>query len=295
MSVAAADLAPQTKSLDILVVEDLPASQMLFDRILTAAGHRVRLAANGVEALRSFRSRRPDLILMDLQMPVLDGLQTSTILFLLQSPEAQVPIIATTACEPVFDRKRFLNIGVEAFLPKPIDARQLLRLVTRLTEEQGSNMVTEKYAPARDGTSPSQLRTTDASEGAIDIPGTLTRLNGDRALLTALVGFFFEDFPPLMDEIRAAFARRDWPALQRAAHSLKGLSANFGAGPAVAALQRLESWDPIHDEVSQTELIRAVERAIAHLAAALVDYHDARSLAVAQAKKPPFDGQARLR
>ena len=111
---------PDAETLDILVVEDLPASQKLFSHILRAAGHRVRLAANGLEAIRSFRGRRPDLIVMDLQMPILDGLQTSTILRLLQSPASQVPIIATTACGPVFDRDRFSRIGVEAFLPKPI-------------------------------------------------------------------------------------------------------------------------------------------------------------------------------
>jgi HPt (histidine-containing phosphotransfer) domain-containing protein len=112
-----------------------------------------------------------------------------------------------------------------------------------------------------------------AEEAEIDIPATLERLNGDKELLTALVGFFFEDFPTLLEEVRTAYARRDWPALQRAAHSLKGLSANFGAAPAVAALQKLESWNATRDVESQTQLLQAAEVAMAHLAAALVDYH----------------------
>jgi CheY-like chemotaxis protein len=271
MSVVANRSEP-VDALDILVVEDLPASQKLFDRILRAAGHRVRLAANGVEAIRSFRGRRPDLILMDLQMPILDGLQTSTILCLLQSPEPRVPIIATTACSPVFDRDRFLSIGVEAFLPKPFEARQLVHLVTQLTARSA------KMSPDNDASRDDPIRNegqaASESEGAeIDIPGALERLNGDKELLTALVGFFFEDFPGLLDEIRAAFERRDWAALQRAAHSLKGLSANFGAAPAVAALQKLETWNPTRDAESQTQLLRAVEVTMARLAAALVDYH----------------------
>ena len=101
----------------------------------------------------------------------------------------------------------------------------------------------------------------------------MARLNGDQELLTALVGFFFEDFPTLLDELRAAFARRDWPAVQRGAHSLKGLSANFGAAPAVAALEKLETWNPTRDGEHQTQLLRAVEVEVARLAAALVDYH----------------------
>jgi CheY-like chemotaxis protein len=261
------------ETLDILVVEDLPASQKLFDHILRAAGHRVRLAANGLEAIRSFRSHRPDLIVMDLQMPLLDGLQTSTILRLLQSPEPQVPIIATTACGPVFDRDRFLRIGVEAFLPKPFDARQLVHLVTQLTAPKSAAMPPEKDRDPNDIKGLEGNPTAGGEEPDTDIPAAMERLNGDKELLTALVGFFFEDFPVLLDEIRAAFAARDWPTLQRAAHSLKGLSANFGAAPAVAALQKLETWNPTRDAESQTQLLQAVEVTVARLAAALVDYH----------------------
>jgi CheY-like chemotaxis protein len=261
------------ETLDILVVEDLPASQRLFDRILRAAGHRVRLAANGVEAIRSFRRRPPDLILMDLQMPILDGLQTSTILHLLQLSESAVPIIATTACEPAFDRDRFMSIGVEAFLPKPIDARELVRLVTKLTASRSGNMSPETDGSAKDQAPHDGASVRSSNDAGVDIPGALVRLNGDRDLLSALVGFFFEDFPILLDEIRAGFARRDWPAVQRGAHSLKGLSSNFGAAPAVTALEKLERWDATRDMESQTQLLQAVEVAMARLAAALVDYH----------------------
>ncbi len=270
----AADVLRRGEMLDILVVEDLPASQKLFGQILRSAGYRVRVAANGLEAIRSFQGCRPDLVLMDLQMPILDGLQTSTILRLLQStpPQVQVPIIATSACRPVFDRERFLSIGVDAFLPKPFDAHQLVNLVTQLTAGK-THMSPENHAAADGHAAGNRQPLGSGDDARIDIPGTMKRLNGDKELLTALVGFFFEDFPTLLDEIRAAFARRDWPAVQRGAHSLKGLSANFGAAPAVAALEKLETWKATRDEASQTELLRRVEVEVARLAAALVDYH----------------------
>jgi two-component system, sensor histidine kinase and response regulator len=257
-----------TEILDILVVEDLPASQKLLDRILQGAGHRVRVAANGLEAIRRFRELVPDLIVMDLQMPILDGLQTSTILRVLQSSAPQVPIIATTAHGPAFDRARFSSIGVDAFLPKPIEARQLVRLVRELTAK--SHHMPHDHA-ATDG-----LPLDNLGESAqIDIPGTLVRLNGDQQLLTALVGFFFEDFPALLDEIRAGFQRGDWPRVQRSAHSLKGLAANFGAAPAVAALQKLETGSGDFDAPAQKQHLKETEAAVARLAAALVDYHAA--------------------
>jgi len=270
----ASDVSNTRGALDILVVEDLPASQKLFGRILREAGHNVRVAANGVEAIQSFRVCPPDLVLMDLQMPILDGLQTSTILRLIESSTPQVPIIATTACGPVFDRERFSKIGVDAFLPKPFDASQLVHLVRRLTAES-ANMSQENDPMADDSVTRDREAARWGEEAEIDIPGTLARLNGDKELLTALVGFFFEDFPTMLDELRAAFSRREWPVVQRLAHNLKGLSANFGAAPAVAALEKLETWDATRDAESQTKLLQAVEVEVARLAAALVDYHAA--------------------
>ena len=259
-----------TETLDILVVEDLPASQKLLNVILRGAGHRVRLAANGLEAIQRFLEAQPDLIVMDLQMPILDGLQTSTILRVLQSSESQVPIIATTAYGPAFDRGRFSSIGVNAFLPKPIEARELVRLVDNLAGKYHHMQHDhDEVADRREAESPAEL-------AQINIPGTLVRLNGDRQLLEALVGFFFEDFPPLLEAIRTGLAHGDWKAVRRAAHSLKGLAANFGAAPAVAVLQRGEMLDGDNlGSQQRTQLMSEIEVALARLAVALVDYHAA--------------------
>jgi two-component system, sensor histidine kinase and response regulator len=264
------DTAPEAGSLDILVVEDLPASQKLFGLVLSDAGHRVRVACNGLEAIRSFRAQQPDLILMDLQMPILDGLQTSTILRVLQSSAPQVPIIATTACGPAFDRDRFARIGVDDFLPKPIDTRKLVYLVAELGLKK--HLMSNDH-PAIEGRSLSEPGSLSEIGPQIDIAGTLVRLNGDQKLLTTLVGFFFEDFPGLMDELRDSAARGDAPEVRRTAHSLKGLAANFGAAPAVAALQKVETASVGTVWEDKNRLLKEVEVTVARLAAALVDYH----------------------
>jgi HPt (histidine-containing phosphotransfer) domain-containing protein len=105
---------------------------------------------------------------------------------------------------------------------------------------------------------------------AVDLAAALVRLGGDEKLLEDLIGFFFEDAFKLLDDLHASVARCDWPAMRRAAHSLKGLASNFGAKPAVVALQLVE----MHDGASEIEvaaLVRDVDREISRLAAALTE------------------------
>jgi CheY-like chemotaxis protein/HPt (histidine-containing phosphotransfer) domain-containing protein len=261
-----------TKPLDILVVEDLPTSQKLFDLILRAAGYEVRCAANGLEAIRQFREAKPDLIVMDMQMPFLDGWQTSRILRVFQSSQSPVPIIATTAHGPAFDRERFSSIGVDAFLPKPIEAAKLIRLVDQLLAKNSDMPDGEKFF---DDSSDGGLDDRRAGEPPVDIPATMARLNNDRQLLATLVGFFYEDYPPLLEAIREGVAQGDGESVRRAAHSLKGLAANFGAAPTVSVLQEQESGRGDLEPEEQQRLLKEAEANVALLAAALVDYHAA--------------------
>ena len=251
-------------TLDVLVVEDNTSSQRLFAGILEGAGHHVRIAKNGLEAIRGFLRKRPDVVVMDFQMPVLDGLQATPMLRAL--PGRHVPIIATTARSGAADRDRFLAAGVDSFLPKPFEAQTLRRLVAELwtavesSAQRGESMTTESRASA------------DAAP-PIDIAGALVRLGGHHELLDDLIRFFFEDSFPLLDKIHCGVANQDWDVSSRAAHSLKGLAANFGAAPAVTALQVIENWEG----GSQSEidgLTRDVDREIARLAGALADYSE---------------------
>ena len=190
----------ETEALDILIVEDLPAGQKLLDLILRGAGHRVRVAANGLEAIRSFR-----------EAPAgsdLDGSADADSGRLANQHDSPcATIVGAAGADYRHDGlwaglrpRRFSSIGVDAFLPKPIEAQQLVRLVTR-TDRRNHHM-SPRARRSRRPTLPSPTEESPEELAQIDIPGTLIRLNGDRELLTALVGFFFEDFPALLDEIR---------------------------------------------------------------------------------------------
>ncbi|WP_243438696.1 chemotaxis protein CheB [Fundidesulfovibrio soli] len=118
--------------LDILVAEDNSVNQLFICRVLEMAGHKVTLASNGEEVLEALDKGRFDLIFMDIQMPVLDGIKTTEIIRNASDPAVRnIPIIALTAYSMVGDRERILSTGVNDYLSKPVDLKDLTEAITR--------------------------------------------------------------------------------------------------------------------------------------------------------------------
>jgi signal transduction histidine kinase/ActR/RegA family two-component response regulator len=126
--------APDTplRTLKVLLAEDTPANCKLVERILARRGHTVRVAANGAEAIDLVRAEAFDLILMDVQMPVVDGLQATAEIRRLGSHAGTTPIVAMTAHAMKEDRQRCLDAGMDGYLSKPITAAELVQVVERL-------------------------------------------------------------------------------------------------------------------------------------------------------------------
>jgi PAS domain S-box-containing protein len=127
-----------SRSLRILLAEDTPANQKLTVRILSRRGHSVAVAQNGEEALDQLRRGRFDVVLMDVQMPVMDGFQATAAIRKLETPEqAQIPIIAMTAHALKGDQEKCLAAGMDAYISKPIDSRELIALVEQYAGATG--------------------------------------------------------------------------------------------------------------------------------------------------------------
>lgn len=248
---------------DVLVVEDMPATQKLLQSVLESAGHRVRLADNGLAAILQYFERRPDVILMDVQMPILDGLQTTAILRVFEMDSPQVPIIIVTAEKATGYRERCLAAGADEFVAKPFDTLLIPRLIDKLCAR----------ARAATLTAPPEPPHFQNHGPIIDFPAALVRLGGDNRLLRVLVGYFLEDFPGLVRTAREGLAKGDWPSVQRAAHSLKGLSANFTAEPAVRTLQAVETSCSLQNAETTTKLMRVAEGEIGRLLSALAEQY----------------------
>ncbi|MEZ6144038.1 MAG: response regulator [Planctomycetaceae bacterium] len=218
------------RALRILLAEDTPANQKVVKAILTKRGHQVDIADNGREAMDLHQQQDYDLILMDVQMPTMDGLQaTEAIRQLASTNKANIPIIAMTAHARREDRQKCFNAGMDAYIAKPIDARGLLKLIESSHRKK-----------VRTGFDSSSKPTPRSKQKLMNREAALARLDGNRELLKDLIRYFLEDAPQLLEAAGSAIENDNVPEAERAAHSLKGLAANFDAEACVTIAKQLE-------------------------------------------------------
>jgi CheY-like chemotaxis protein len=215
----------QTRTrLRVLLAEDNRINRELVVRLLSKRGHSVVVASNGKLAVSALETQTFDVILMDVQMPEMDGFEaTAAIRQREKAIGAHVPIIALTAHAMKGDRERCLAGGMDGYVSKPVQAEELIQAV----EGQG-------------GTSPATGNAGDHTSEVLDRELALARVEGDEGLLADLAKLFCEESPKLLSAVRDAVARRDNAALKRAAHSLKGSMSTFAARDATEAALRLE-------------------------------------------------------
>lgn len=128
-------------TLDILVCEDERINQKLFKRLLVKQGHQVEIAENGIEAIEILKVRKFDLILMDIQMPLMDGLSTLSVIR--NELKLNVPVIAVTAYALKGDRERFMSAGMNEYISKPINIREFYEKIEQLGRKQGNHKTDE--------------------------------------------------------------------------------------------------------------------------------------------------------
>jgi len=243
------------RPLHILLAEDSAVNQRVAVRLLEQRGHSVEVAHNGKEAvdrLEAEGGRTIDVVLMDVQMPTMDGFQATEAIRLRETETGQhIPIVAMTANAMKGDRERCLDAGMDAYIAKPIRAEPFFQVV-----EETAQPTTEGNASATSA---------DLDGPPVDRAEALERTGGNVEVLGELVQLFFEECPALMDQIRSAIADRDKPLLRRAAHTLKGSVAVFGAEAAREAAWRLESIGREGDMDDAPEAWNALESQITRL------------------------------
>ena len=224
--------------LNVLVAEDTPANQKVVFAILKKRGHNVSLANNGREAIDKVQTHPFDVVLMDVQMPTVDGYQaTAVIRKLRESSVASIPIIAMTAHAMKGDAEKCIKVGMNDYISKPIESRRLVQLVEYWGGTKGLNARSTSKEEA------TLLDTPDRSTANVaDFEAALARLDGNRKLLVDMIGFFREDVPQLLESLDAGVSSGDATQIKRAAHSIKGLAAGFDAGRVVHHALRIEQF-----------------------------------------------------
>jgi len=248
-----------SRPLKILVAEDTPFNQKFILRLLERWNHQTTLVENGRQAWETFKRESFDIVLMDVQMPEMDGLETTRKIRELESvsanadtdvwetevngqrteisgqktedrtqasniqpPTSNIPIIAMTAHVVKGDRERCLEAGMDEYVSKPIDSDKLFEAI-------------EKLAKVSEG-----AKSVAADSVMVDNRSLIEAFDGDWNFFKEVVEIFLDDYPRLLDNLRKSFKEGDCDVFMRSAHSLKGMLKNFRAENAAEVAFDLE-------------------------------------------------------
>jgi two-component system sensor histidine kinase/response regulator len=227
----------------ILLVEDSKANQMLAARIIEKAGYEFELASNGVEAVAQFTKKTFDLILMDIEMPEMDGFQATTEIRRIET-DKQTPIIALTAHAIQGYHERCLAFGMNDYLTKPLRREQLLSVI-------------ERYLGAE-----------PTGEGATNLTPEFTDVYIDRDIID-LIPAYLENCRESISEMKSSLESGDFAAIQRIGHNFKGSGRGYGfneisiIGKSIEANARIGDSEAIQRNIAELEdylsRIRVVE------------------------------------
>ena len=241
---------PNGAALHILLAEDNRVNQTVATRILEKMGHSVVLANNGKEALSTLATQKFDLVLMDLQMPEMDGLSaTRSIREQEKQTHSHVPIIAITAHALKGDRERCLEGGMDGYVSKPINVNELKNAIAAVVQgESGSGLA--KVEP---------VLAPKENVIAWNVSETLERLGGDVSLLEEVVQIFLVEAPRQLSELREAIAKPAPATVERTAHSLKGELSYLGITGASQRARELEEMGRKNDLQTAPTVFAALE------------------------------------
>ncbi len=261
--------APQSR---ILLAEDVAANRKLAKELLERAGHTVDAVSDGAEAVTAVSGFPYDLVLMDISMPEMDGMEATRRIRALPGPLGRIPIVAMTAHAMAGDRETFLSAGMDDYLQKPVDRAALLRTVARWSLAQGDGSATPVDAPA-EPTMVSEADLVTTGPDALVDAETLAQLGRDTnpALVPELVGLFVGDARGRIARIAKALDAEDLAVVDHEVHALGSSSATYGL-PGMHRLARrceesLREGDAARGRALAHELVDSADAAFAALEA----------------------------
>ncbi len=235
--------------LHLLVAEDSTLNQKLIGRLLANAGHSATMAPDGLKALAAFEREPFDLILMDVQMPELGGLETTREIRRREAATgSRTPIVALTASAMKGDREACLEAGMDAYVPKPLDEKLLLDLIHALGKRSKAGQRNDTAPAPRDPAQSGPARlcparpapvAEEAAPPVFDARRTLARCGDDPEFACEIVELFLDSAGELASGLHAAVAGDDAHAVHRVAHRLKGAATNVSGARLEAVAQQL--------------------------------------------------------
>ncbi|MEW6208114.1 MAG: response regulator [Acidobacteriota bacterium] len=221
---------PQTRG-RALVVEDNPINQRVIVQMIEKRGFKSDVASNGLEAVEMLSRAAYDLVLMDCQMPVMDGYEATSQIRQMEGSSRHTPIIAVTANAMVGDREKCLSAGMDDYLSKPVKIEALEEMLNRwCADEQKSRAVASPSSKIEN-----DILDMSAIESLRELQG-----DGEDDLFREIVEIYIADAPAYIADISLAVESANAAAIERAAHTLKGSSASLGAHLLASACLEME-------------------------------------------------------
>ena len=243
----------QRRVIRILLAEDNQVNQAVAVAILKNLGYRADVVANGLEAVEALSRIAYDLVLMDCQMPELDGFEATA---RIRDPESRVlnhrvPVIAMTANALAGDKERCIKAGMDDYLSKPVKPKVLEQILEKWLK--GAD--TDEVIPAEDS-----LLTAQSNEQlTVFNPAELFERLESHSLMKTIISLAFDDFPLRLAALQYAVSSGDRTAMERAAHAIKGMAANLGAEALMVSAEQMQNtaetatMESLSDNLKQLE------------------------------------------
>jgi len=231
----------------LLLVEDNPINQKLAMALLTKAGYDCNLANNGREAVEAVMSRKYDLVLMDVQMPEMDGFEATRIIREREGAARHTPIVAMTAHAMAGDREKCIEAGMDDYTSKPLKRDSALAVISKWLGSRGKD--------AKAGPVKGRSRRPAADRSVFDITSALERMDGDRPLLNELIALFNEQLPAQITSLSNAIENCDAAKAVQESHNIKGAARNLSADRLAAVAEEIETKAKAGDLAPMKDLL----------------------------------------
>jgi signal transduction histidine kinase/CheY-like chemotaxis protein len=217
----------------ILIAEDNSVNQNIMLKLLEKLGYRADIASNGYEAIEALKKKQYDLVLMDVQMPELSGLEATRIICDTWSRDRRPYIIAMTANLQDEDRERCRDAGMEDFIGKPVRLADLTRLLKGIPKIRSTTPKDQTPIPA-----PAPIW----GDLTIDFTQMLRIVGGDKDLLSTAINSFIEESDNLIQKLEASVSQRDATGFENVAHAIKQRASTFIATPVIRLTLEAEKY-----------------------------------------------------
>jgi CheY-like chemotaxis protein len=276
ITTSAVEAPASLRQLKVLLAEDGLINQKVAVDLLRMHGHQVVVANDGREAVEAVEKDAFDVVLMDVQMPVMDGLEATRVIRRReQNGGCHTPIFAMTAAAMKGDRERCLAAGMDGYIAKPIDASGLLGILAGVDPKPSgdggaANKTPTDVRPDQPGLSASPVGVISAcGDDVIDLETARKRVPGGDHALKELAQMMLDESPKMIEQIRGAIVAQDAERVKLGAHKLRGSAEWFAARPVIESASRLETLgrDGCFDQADQ--VLDELERRLSLLKSAL--------------------------